>query len=172
MTREQLEHLIRAAGGILQCDEVIVIGSQAILAARADAPAELCASIEADLYPAVGPERADIVDGAIGELSLFHETYGYYAHGVGPETAVLPARWRERALVIDSQRTRGVRGICPCPADLAVSKLIAGRDKDLTFVRAMLAHGMVSSREILALLAEVAGEAAVQVRTRLAGMTS
>jgi len=42
------------------------------------------------------PEKADIIDGCIGELSPFHETFGYYAHGIGPETAVLPAKWKTR----------------------------------------------------------------------------
>jgi len=32
MRRDQLEHLIRAAGQVLEVDAVIVIGSQAILA--------------------------------------------------------------------------------------------------------------------------------------------
>ena len=31
MRRDQLEHLIRAAGAIVQSDDVVVIGSQAIL---------------------------------------------------------------------------------------------------------------------------------------------
>lgn len=34
--------------------------------------------------------KSDQVDGAIGELSAFHETYGYYAQGVSITTATLP----------------------------------------------------------------------------------
>lgn len=41
MRREQLEHLIRAAATIADDDEIVVIGSQAILGAFPDAPAEL-----------------------------------------------------------------------------------------------------------------------------------
>jgi len=46
-------------------------------------------SAEADVYPRNHPERADEIDAAIGELSRFHETHGYYAHGVSPKTAIL-----------------------------------------------------------------------------------
>ena len=41
MKRHELEHLIRAAGAITGSDEIIVIGSQAILGARPDAPPSL-----------------------------------------------------------------------------------------------------------------------------------
>jgi hypothetical protein len=33
------------------------------------------------------------LDGAIGELSVFHQSFGYYAHGVDDTTATLPAGW-------------------------------------------------------------------------------
>jgi hypothetical protein len=50
--RSELEHVIRAAAAISGDDELIVIGSQAVLGQFPDAPAELCVSIEVDLYPA------------------------------------------------------------------------------------------------------------------------
>jgi hypothetical protein len=31
--------------------------------------------------------------GALGDGSPFHAAFGYYAHGVGPETAKAPAGW-------------------------------------------------------------------------------
>ena len=90
MTRSELEHLIRAAGRIAGEREIVVIGSQAVLGQFPDAPAALLRSMEADLYPRSKPELADKVDGAIGEGSRFHEQYGYYAQGVGPDTATPP----------------------------------------------------------------------------------
>ncbi|MBM3890127.1 MAG: hypothetical protein FJ388_13515 [Verrucomicrobia bacterium] len=90
MNRRQLEHVLRASGSIVGCRDIVVVGSQAILGAHPDAPPELLASIEADVYPLDAPEKADLIDGCIGELSPFHQTFGYYAHGVGPETAQLP----------------------------------------------------------------------------------
>jgi hypothetical protein len=43
------------------------------------------------LRASVEAEKADKVDGAIGELSTFHETSGYYAQGVSVSTAILPS---------------------------------------------------------------------------------
>jgi hypothetical protein len=88
----QLEHIIRAAAGNADKTEIVVIGSQAVLASFPDAPAELTQSMEADVFPKDSPQDALLIDGAIGELSLFHQTFGYYAHGVGADTAVLPRR--------------------------------------------------------------------------------
>jgi len=143
VTREQLEHLIRAAATIADDNEIVVIGSQAVLGQFPDAPEELCSSMEADLWPRNHPERWELVDGSIGELSPFHETFGYYAQGVGPETAVLPDGWQDRVIRVESPRTRGAVGLCIDIHDLAVSKYIAEREKDLAFVRVAIAHGLV-----------------------------
>ncbi|MDO8665573.1 MAG: hypothetical protein Q7J79_03105, partial [Gemmatimonadales bacterium] len=83
MTREELEHAIRAACDVAQDDAVYVFGSQAILGQFPDPPAELCISVEADIYPKNRPDRSDLIDGSIGEGSPFHATFGYYAQGVG-----------------------------------------------------------------------------------------
>ncbi len=88
MNRAALEHILRAASAITNEREFIVIGSQSILGQYPNAPDSLLVSIEADVYPRYAPERSDIVDGAIGELSQFHQTFGYYAHGVDQTTAV------------------------------------------------------------------------------------
>ena len=42
--------------------------------------------MEADIYPKNYPEKADKIDGAIGEGSSFHELHAYYAQGVGEKT--------------------------------------------------------------------------------------
>ena len=67
------------------------IGSQAILGRYPDAPPELLVSIEADVFPLDRPDASILIEGAIGERSIFHQTFGYYAHGVEETTAVLPA---------------------------------------------------------------------------------
>lgn len=93
MKRRDLEHVIRAAADLSEDDEIIVIGSQAILAQFPEAPAELLTSNEADVFPKNHPERSDLIDGSIGEGSPFRATYGYYAQGVDEHTAVLPEGW-------------------------------------------------------------------------------
>jgi len=148
MTREQLEHIIRASATIADDDEIVVIGSQAVLGQFPDAPEELCRSMEADVWPRNHPERWELVDGSIGELSPFHETFGYYAQGVGPETAVLPDGWQDRLVRVESPRTRGAVGLCLEIHDLLISKYVAEREKDLDFVRAAIGHGLVEEETL------------------------
>ena len=148
MTRADLEHIIRAAGMIVNDDDLIVIGSQSVLGQYPDAPAELRISREADVYPRNSPERADLIDSTIGEDSPFDRSFGYYAHGVGPETAVLPDGWRERLVLVSGENTRFVRGWCLEVHDLAIAKYVAGRPKDLTFTEALIRHGMLDCRTL------------------------
>jgi len=150
MTREQLEHLIRAAAIIAEDTEIVVIGSQAIFGLLPDPPDELCRSMEADLWPRNHPERWDLVDGSLGELSPFHETFGYYAQGVGPETATLPQGWEARLVPLP---TRGATGLCLEVHDLAISKYVAGREKDLEFTAGALRHGLVRAEVLFERLA-------------------
>jgi hypothetical protein len=148
MKRRDLEHIIRAAATIADDDAVIVLGSQAILGQFPDAPEALLRSDEADVYPRNYPDRADLIDGSIGELSPFHETFGYYAQGVAPSTAVLPAGWEARLVAVSNANTRGATGWCLEVHDLALSKLVAGREKDLSYFAELVAHSMVVSSEL------------------------
>lgn len=149
MTRSELEHLIRAAGSIADDSEIVIIGSQSVLGQFPDAPASLLASAEADVFPLHKPERADLIDGSIGEGSPFHELYGYYAQGVGEKTATLPAGWRDRLIRVSNPNTRGVTGLCLEVHDLAISKYVAGREKDLAFTRELARHGMTETGTLL-----------------------
>jgi hypothetical protein len=88
--RYQLEHIVRAASGITGAPEFVIIGSQAILGQFPEAPDELLVSIEADLFSLRSQDDSDLVEGCIGEGSPFHQTFGYYAHGVGEDTAGEP----------------------------------------------------------------------------------
>lgn len=150
MTRSELEHVIRAAGAIAQDREIIVIGSQAVLGQFPQAPKILLASMEADVFPRSRPERADLIDGAIGEGSRFHEQFGYYAQGVGESTAILPEGWRDRLVRIENANTGGCTGLCLEVHDLAISKYAAGREKDLDFTAALARHGLTDRKTLLA----------------------
>ena len=149
MLRSDLEHLIRAASSITDEYEIVVIGSQSILGSFPDAPADLLVSREADIYPLNRPDLSDLIDGAIGEMSKFDERFGYYAHGVGPETATLPAGWLSRLVKIQNTNTDMRIGLCLEPHDLSVSKLAAGREKDIAFIKTLLVHKMISSDIVL-----------------------
>lgn len=144
MRRADFDHVIRAAGAVLGEDTVIVIGSQALLASVDDPPPTALRSIEVDVLPVDGDEaKADLVDGSIGEASMFQEAFGVYAQGVGATTAVLADGWRDRLVPYETDTTGGVTALCLEPTDLLAAKLVAGRPKDLEFAAEVLRAGIV-----------------------------
>lgn len=142
MRRSEAEHVLRAASAIAQEHSFVVVGSQAVLFLLADAPEALLVSRELDLYPALHPEKADLIDGAIGVLSSFDDTFGYHADGVGPETAVMPSDWMSRATL---HYVGDITVICPDLHDLAVSKCVAHRGKDAGFIEVLLREKLIDS---------------------------
>jgi hypothetical protein len=148
--RFELLHLLRAASRIVDDKDILVLGSQAILGSydEDDLPDDAVASIEADLTffgDSPGQEKSDLVDMEIGHDSLFHGAHGYYADGIDIRSAVLPAGWEARLVVLEDPAS-GARGHCLERHDLAVSKLVAGRLKDRTFVSAVIEAELVDVR--------------------------
>jgi hypothetical protein len=170
MNKAQFDHAIRAAAGVIGTDRLIVIGSQAIHASVERVFAEAQRSIEIDISALSDPDgsKADLIDGSIGELSLFQETFGYYAQGVTPETAVLPSGWRRRLVSYSSPRTKGVTALCLEPHDLWVSKAVAGREKDREFCQAMIRLDLVDLRILQQRLGRV-GKLDSAIRRRVQG---
>jgi hypothetical protein len=147
MTRDQLEHAIRAACDVSNDTELWIFGSQALLGEFPDAPESLRASIEVDIQPKNRPETVDAIDGALGELSMFHQTHGFYVHGISIESAMLPDGWEQRTVPIsDPVATRDKKGLCIEVHDLAASKLAAYREKDKEFVRLLLIEKMINDK--------------------------
>ncbi|MBI5604585.1 MAG: hypothetical protein HY879_14680 [Deltaproteobacteria bacterium] len=150
MNRSQLEHILRAAGDISEDDEIVVLGSTSLLAQFPNASPDLLYSMEADIFPKNKPEMAQVIDGCIGELSPFHQTFGYYAHGIGPETAKnLPKGWEQRLIPLQSPNTRGITGWCLDIHDLVLGKYVSGREKDLAFNSQIINQGLVSQKILL-----------------------
>lgn len=167
MNRTELEHAIRAACDVADETEVYVLGSQAILGEHPDAPEGLRQSAEVDVTPKHHPERADAIDGALGELSLFHRTFGFYVHGISLDAATLPEGWTERAVRVQNENTYGFTGLCLEAHDLSASKLVAFRDKDREFVRILLRERLVSPETLLERIDTLPTESE-EVRSRLA----
>jgi hypothetical protein len=152
MKRDDLAHVLRASAAISNETSFVLVGSQAVLLLLDHPPPALLASTEIDLYPALHPEKADLIDGAIGANSTFHDTFGYHVDGISPETAVLPQDWMSRAVLTYFGE---VTAICPDLHDLVVSKCAAGRDKDADFVRTLLSSGAVALSTLLERIAMV-----------------
>jgi len=146
MKRDELAHVLRASAAISNETSFVLVGSQAVLLLLEQPPADLLASTEIDLYPALHPEKADLIDGAIGAHSTFHDTFGYHVDGVGPETASLPPDWMSRAVLTYFGE---ITAICPDLHDLAASKCAAGRPQDADFVRILLAGHFVELPTLL-----------------------
>lgn len=148
MRRAELEHIVRAAADIV-ADEIVVIGSQAVVGVFADPPAPLVLSMEADVFPLNAPERAIEIDSNIGDGSRFHDQFGYYAHGVGPETAHAPAGWELRTVRLELKPVSGWKNIavghCMLIDDVVLAKLVAGREKDFVYAEAALRAELVDA---------------------------
>jgi hypothetical protein len=75
-------------------------------------------------------------------MSTFHEEHGIYAEGVDIEVATLPDSWKDRLASWELQSSMSAEPHFLDPQDLAVSKLVAGRPKDLDFVLALIRGGL------------------------------
>lgn len=149
MNRRQLEHLLVEASQIAGRDDIVVIGSQAILGSYDDEelPATVTMSREADFafWDDESEVLSDRVDAKLGELSEFDGLHGYYAQGVSITTAILPEGWEGR-LVRYMTSDGGTTAWCLDPHDLALSKLAAHRQKDRAFVGALIDAGLLDVR--------------------------
>ena len=165
MKKQELDHVLRAAGRITGEKRFIIIGSQALHGKHPDVADDIIKSVEVDLVAAKSPERAEWLS-AIGVYSQFHETYGYYADPVDENSATLPAGWQARLVTLPPGDTEGVIGLCLEPHDLAIAKYVAAREKDLIFTRALARRGIVSEERLLSLLQETSVAETVRERIR------
>lgn len=170
MNREAFEHTVRAAAAVLGENEILVIGSQAVHATiLGDLPVEAERSVEADVAALEDPDerKADLIDGSIGEASMFHQTFGYYAQGVSQSTAVLPRGWQERLVPYHSEATNDVIAWCLEIHDLWLSKAVAMRPKDVEFCRALAERNLVVPETLKDRLGEI-GDLADEQRSQIA----
>lgn len=172
MKRQELAHILRAACGIADDGDILVIGSQAILGTydEDDLPPRATASMEADIAFFDDPDRrkADEVDGGIGEWSPFHETNGVYAEGVAIETATfLPAGRRDRLVGWPLRSSEPATPRFLDPHGRAIAKLGAGRGKDLDFVAALIGNGLLEL-SVLRRRADLLPDEHAEVRGRIA----
>jgi hypothetical protein len=153
MRRVQFEHVIAAAAQVTGLEEFIVIGSQAILGSvTGDPPEELLESMEVDMYPKADPDRANEIDGVLGDGSWFEASHGYYAHGVGVLTAKVPVGWEERLVRVEIPprvaSTQKAVAYCLERHDLVLSKCVRGDKRDWDYARTAISSGLVDVAEL------------------------
>ena len=176
-TVDDLDRAVRALGRHFDTDEVIVIGSQAILVHHAQAPVIMRTSGEIDAYPGnsrvwesqnPGQLASEEINALFGSGSRFHERFGFYIDGVDANTAKLPPDWKDRAdmrAVDDNGGT--IRVIAPSIEDLIVSKLFRLDEKDRDFIRAWHALQPLDGALIRRRLAETEPEKEVAAHAEM-----
>jgi hypothetical protein len=151
--RVDFEHVIAAAAEVSGEREIVVIGSQAIHGVVEEPPASMLFSMEVDVYPRGDPQKAADIEGSLGEGSQFQGTFGYYAQGVGPETAKAPGGWQQRLVRVEIpprvHQMGGAVALCLEVHDLVLAKCVAGRERDWKFARDALAAELVQIEELL-----------------------
>jgi hypothetical protein len=165
MKKEELDHVLRAAGEITGEKQFIIIGSQSLLGKYPDLPDDIFMSAEVDLIAKQHLDKTESLN-FIGVYSHFHETHGYYADPVDVSTATLPKGWKGRLVNLPPGDTAGVSGLCLDPHDLAIAKYVARREKDIVFTRELALRGIVEKPQLLALLAKTSIDAESRERIR------
>lgn len=139
-----LERAARAIVQEIDTDEIVVIGSQALLVADHSLMRALRMSREIDMYPSptsnpddpiFTEEASHAINANFGEGTAFSQTHHFFIDGVSSSTASLPPDWRDRAVSRDVEcfGGRSVRLVAPAIDDIVASKLARGEPKDLMF---------------------------------------
>lgn len=152
MNREQLEHAIRASGDLLKEEQIVLVGSQSILGAFPEGlPSDVLLSKEIDVMMLEDPrdEKQHLINGQLGELTHFDTTHGFFVEAVGENLCRFPPGWRARVIEVNTPGTNGITGLCPDPHDLAIAKLLAGREKDTAYVAALLKSGHLQAGTLI-----------------------
>ncbi len=153
MKKQQVDHILRAAGELTGEKQFVIIGSQSLHGKYPDLADEILRSFVVDLIAKGHPDWTEWLN-FIGQDSRFHETHGFYADPVDENTATLPKGWKGRLVNLPPGDTQGVSGLCLDPHDLAIAKYVARREKDIVFTRALASRGIVQQSQLLALLAK------------------
>ncbi|RLC09089.1 MAG: hypothetical protein DRI57_22795 [Deltaproteobacteria bacterium] len=164
MRLNQFFHITRASCAVANVEYVAVFGSNAILPWLNDLDIRDMRqfidpeNVSRELDLCVGDGKDDrlnmLIDGAIGELSQFDETFGIYAHPNPVEGLFqAPSSWQKR-IRIEKEPISGMKIIVPHYLDLAVSKIIAGRPKDTDFALSVIQVFGVRPGQIEALFEE------------------
>ena len=147
ITKNALHHILRATSGITNETTFVIIGSAAIIPRGRGLPLEMLLTNEVDLFSPNTTDFAliaDLIQGSLGEGSQFHKTFNYAADEVEPTTAKMPSDWQSRADNYTHHDCAGVTLIVPDPDDIAISKLVAWREKDQQWLIAGAKHKLIS----------------------------
>ena len=172
LRQADLDHAVRAVATILGTDEVVVVGSQALLVLRDDIDRPLRHSLEFDVFApnaltwqADNPdlEQSEHLSALVGEGTDFHDTHGFFIDGVDAGTAMLRPDWRSNAIVrmVSDLSGKHIRAVAPHPTDLVSAKLHRADPKDIEFASRCLRLGMTTHADVLQAIRATKADAAI-----------
>lgn len=143
MTLDQLFLLAGEARRRIGHTEYVVVGSLSVLglAAHTTVPDEMAMSNDVDCYSKSDPERVLALTQELGEESDFYRQQGFYLDPVSPRLLTLPDGWAGRMHQVQRD---GLRLWFLEPNDAAISKYARSEPRDLRWIRAGIAAGIVS----------------------------
>lgn len=135
--------IVADAARLVRQGELVVFGSGALAFWLKAAPR----SRDVDLW-CDPPDRGEVVESLMGELSWYHDRHGVYVEVWGPETFAAPAGWRSRARRLTSEAAPEVALLVPHPHDVLLAKLERLDEADLDHARKILAEFPLSSERL------------------------
>lgn len=143
MRLQSLCQILEAVEALVRPERMTVFGSAALLARNPDLGergSALEKSLDVDLIVEPSDDgKAAVADEALGEGSLFHKEYGCYADLAKPDIAeTFPDGWEKRCLPLAGNKS--VR--CLHPLDVAMIKLVLGREKDMALLKGLIQRGV------------------------------
>lgn len=145
MNLVSLQHLVRSVRTLAEDCQVVVLGSASLLASfpeMGDGTEPLAATYDADLCPQPFDETtALMIHESLGESGAFHLRHGYHVDVLRDSIfETLPHGWRERLVPVPGCDSAAALE----PHDLAATKLLVGRAKDIALVRHLASAGRLS----------------------------
>lgn len=149
MRKSDLFELLADISVVLGKEKPIIVGSQVFHLLSGVIPSIVERSVECDFL--FGPEQSDFrneINRLFGVASDYQNEHGMYADGLGLASVVLPDGWQDRLQTLRDESGREV-AFCVDIYDVGVSKLIAGREKDLEFLENALLAEHLEIAELL-----------------------
>lgn len=148
MNFNQVRDAIDSMRVITNEKRMIIIGTQALHGVSPDMPDEIMYSREIDIILSTKASLANWISDVVGDETPFEVDRGYFIDHVRPKPGlpVFADGWESRLIKDDSFTGCDVYFLSP--ADLAITKLGAGREKDIPFIKGMIDRGVVSCDEI------------------------
>ncbi len=144
MRKSDLFELIRQIKAVTSNELPIIVGSQTVHLVTNFPPEIIQQSIECDfLFVSGHSETRAKINKKFGVFSDFQVENGFYADALGLATVILPTGWRERLQPLKDENGETIALVAEIH-DIAISKLIAGREKDFAFLKELFSRQYIS----------------------------